>query len=147
MLPLEKHTEATTPALCADLDAIVTSVQKLSGLTVQQFHAEGGGGQFELATAHTDAFAAADALVLQREAVVDTAARRGRPASFLPKLWDDRSASGAHMHFSVYKVKLRLCLAYVERVAARLVQHTIAMDQVHNALDCCAIMSQTFDAN
>ena len=67
-------------------------------------HAEGGGGQFELAMAHTCALDAADALVLQREAVVDTAARRGRPASFLPKLWQDRSASGSHIHFSLWKV-------------------------------------------
>jgi glutamine synthetase len=71
---------------------------------VQQLHAEGGGGQFELAMAHADALGAADALVLQREAVVDTAARRGRPASFLPKLWQDRSASGSHIHFSLWKV-------------------------------------------
>lgn len=75
-----------------------------SGLSVQQLHAEGGGGQFELAMAHADALDAADALVLQREAVVDTAARRGRPASFLPKLWEGRSASGSHIHFSLWKV-------------------------------------------
>jgi glutamine synthetase len=76
----------------------------VSGLTVQQYHAESGGGQFELAMAHAGAFEAADALVLQREAVVDTAAQRGHPASFLPKLWEDRGSSGAHIHFSVWKV-------------------------------------------
>lgn len=90
------------------------SIVPPSGLTVQQMHAEGGGGQFELAVAHTDAFAAADALVLQREAVVDTAAQRGRPASFLPKLWHDRSASGSHIHFSIWKVwcTLSWCAAH-----------------------------------
>lgn len=91
-----------------DLEAIINAVEKLSGLTVQQFHAEGGGGQYELAMAHTDAAACADALVLQREAVVDTAARQGHPATFLPMPFEDRSASGAHMHFSVYRDGMNL---------------------------------------
>lgn len=51
--------------LHADLDAIINAVEKLSRLTVQQFHAESGGGQYELAMAHTDAAACADALLLQ----------------------------------------------------------------------------------
>jgi glutamine synthetase len=83
---------------------LFSSLVHPSGLTVQQLHAEGGGGQFELAMAHADALGAADALVLQREAVVDMAAQRGHPASFLPKLWEDRSASGSHIHFSIWKV-------------------------------------------
>lgn len=55
------------------------------------------------------AFQAADALLLTREAIVDTAARQGRPATLLPKPFEDRSASGSHVHFSVYKVRVR-CL-------------------------------------
>ncbi len=82
-------------------------MQRLAGVTVEQFHAEGGGGQFEFATTHCDAFKAADALLLTREAVIDTAQRQGRPATLLPKPFEDRSASGSHLHFSLHKASCK----------------------------------------
>ncbi len=38
------------------MEAIIDAVQRLSSAVVEQWHAEGGGGQYELATTHADAF-------------------------------------------------------------------------------------------
>mmetsp|Transcript_12380 Transcript_12380/g.37258 ORF Transcript_12380/g.37258 Transcript_12380/m.37258 type:complete len:474 (+) Transcript_12380:115-1536(+) len=106
LFPLDESKYSQSSSINAaseDVEAIVLAIQTLAGVTVEQFHAEAGGGQFEIVTGHKPAMDAADALVLTREAIVATAARQGHPATLLPHPFSGRPSSGAHIHFSIFK--------------------------------------------
>ena len=62
-----------------------------------------GPGQFELPIRYADALAAADHQVVFRETVRAVAQRHGLIASFLPKIFEDKAGSGAHLHFSLWR--------------------------------------------
>ncbi len=96
--PLDASVYCQTAALDAAapiLDAACAYITAL-GEHGEQYHGESAPGQFEIVTAHAGALAAADALVLRKEAVVAAAAGAGLLASFLPKLDAHAADSGLH---------------------------------------------------
>ncbi|KAL3676808.1 hypothetical protein R1sor_026756 [Riccia sorocarpa] len=74
-------------------------------INVEQFHAEAGGGQFEIILAHEPVLKAADSLLLAREAITAAAISQNLHATFLPKLNLKNTAfgSGCHVHISLSK--------------------------------------------
>eukprot|EP00252_Welwitschia_mirabilis_P011169 TRINITY_DN2511_c0_g1_i1.p1 TRINITY_DN2511_c0_g1~~TRINITY_DN2511_c0_g1_i1.p1 ORF type:complete len:844 (+),score=165.73 TRINITY_DN2511_c0_g1_i1:452-2983(+) len=84
------------------LSEIVNALQKLD-IYVEQLHAEGGGGQFEMAIAHATCLNAADNLVFLKETVKAIARQNGFLATFLPKLNLLDIGSGCHVHLSLWK--------------------------------------------
>lgn len=88
-------------AHAALLDEMVRACSAL-GQRVVQYHSESAPGQYELAlSAHSDPVAAADGLLLAKEAVACLAARRGLVACFAPKPFKGVAGSGMHAHVSV----------------------------------------------
>ncbi|MEM1237941.1 MAG: glutamine synthetase family protein [Pseudomonadota bacterium] len=69
---------------------------------LEQFAAEFGHYQFEIAGSVTEALRAADNAVLAQAAIRDAARRRRMQATFLPKPYPDQPGSGVHLHFSLW---------------------------------------------
>lgn len=74
-----------------------------AGFTLDQFVAEYGPGQYEIAGQPADPLAAADRTVMTLEAIRSAARDLGLRASFLPKPAMDQVGNGVHMHFSLWR--------------------------------------------
>ncbi|CAH2064248.1 unnamed protein product, partial [Thlaspi arvense] len=81
---------------------IVPALESLN-ITVEQFHAESGKGQFEISLGHTVSSLAADNLVYTREAIRSVARKHGLLATFVPKYDLCDIGSGSHVHLSLWK--------------------------------------------
>lgn len=81
---------------------IVPALESLN-ITVEQFHAESGKGQFEVSLGHTVASHAADNLVYTREVIRSVARKQGLLATFVPKYDLCDIGSGSHVHLSLWK--------------------------------------------
>jgi glutamine synthetase len=77
-------------------------------VTVEQFHAEAGVGQFELVIAPETPVRAADLNVLSRLTIAAVANRHGMRVSFAPRPWPDRIGNGAHVHLSAWRDRRNL---------------------------------------
>ncbi|KAJ9516601.1 hypothetical protein QJQ45_015233, partial [Haematococcus lacustris] len=84
------------------LDGMVEALQSM-GIAVEQYHAEAGGGQFEIVTSHFEGVEAADMLLLTRETISAVARKHKLHACFAPWLNPDGVANGAHCHISMWK--------------------------------------------
>lgn len=74
------------------------------GLEVDQFQAEAGPGQFEIAIAAADPLAAADHYVLLRTTIRRMAAAHGFEVSFAPAMAASEAlGNGCHIHWSVWR--------------------------------------------
>lgn len=73
------------------------------GVDVEQYYPESGPGQQELTVKYTNPLKACDNQIIFRETVHAVAMEYGLIASFLPKLFKDKSGSGCHMHMSLWK--------------------------------------------
>jgi glutamine synthetase len=74
------------------------------GLQVDQFQAEAGPGQFEIAIAAAEPVAAADRYLLLRHTTRRIAARHGYEVSFSPATSASETlGSGTHIHWSVFR--------------------------------------------
>lgn len=80
--------------------AIVAALQAM-GVAVASSHHEHSPGQHEIDFPHTNALAAADALLTLRSIAKHVAAARGLEATFMPKPLEDRAGSGLHVNFRV----------------------------------------------
>ncbi len=87
----------------AGLAARVLEVLDGAGIALEQFQAEYGPDQFEIASTPADPLTAADRAVLTLEAIRDTARGMGLAASFLPKPAEDQPGNGVHIHFSLWQ--------------------------------------------
>ncbi|KFK34564.1 hypothetical protein AALP_AA5G162200 [Arabis alpina] len=81
---------------------IVPALESLN-ITVEQFHAESGKGQFEVSLGHTISSRAADNLVYTREVIRSVARKHGLLATFVPKYDLCDIGSGSHVHLSLWK--------------------------------------------
>ncbi|XP_023638546.1 protein fluG [Capsella rubella] len=81
---------------------IVPALESLN-ITVEQFHAESGKGQFELSLGHTVSSHAADNLVYTREVIRSVSRKHGLLATFVPKYDLCDIGSGSHVHLSLWK--------------------------------------------
>jgi glutamine synthetase len=83
------------------VDALLDALER-QGIPVDQYYAELGPGQQELATGHAPALQAADEQLLVRETIRGVAAGGGLAASLAPKPWPDVAGNGCHIHFSLW---------------------------------------------
>ncbi|WCJ34437.1 glutamate-ammonia ligase catalytics glutamate-ammonia ligase [Euphorbia peplus] len=81
---------------------VVAALDSLN-ISVDQFHAEAGKGQFEMALGHTTCMQSADNLIYAREVIRATARRHGLLATFVPKYALDDIGSGSHVHISLWQ--------------------------------------------
>jgi glutamine synthetase len=81
----------------------VLSVLDGAGIALEQFQAEYGEDQFEIAGTPADPLTAADRTILTLEAIRDTAHGMGLSASFLPKPAMDAPGNGVHVHISLWR--------------------------------------------
>ncbi|WP_421708655.1 hypothetical protein [Algihabitans sp.] len=87
----------------APLAERVLTILEEAGFTLDQFVAEYGPGQYEIAGQPTDPLAAADRTVLTLEAIRGAASDLGLHASFLPKPSQKQVGNGVHVHFSLWR--------------------------------------------
>lgn len=73
------------------------------GMEVQQYYPESGSGQQEITIKYKDAKIACDNQIAYRETVKAIAFKHGMIASFLPKIFPDKTGSGCHLHISLQK--------------------------------------------
>lgn len=90
-----------TRAISGLADA-VQSVLSGAGTRLDQFVAEYGQHQFEIASPARDALAAADEAVIAREVIRDLARMRDWHATFAPKPDPKQPGSGVHIHLSLW---------------------------------------------
>jgi glutamine synthetase len=102
--PVDSSLCFSTIGMTASQDYVHALVEALErqGLELEQYYAELGHGQQEIATGHTPARRAADDQILVRETIRGVAAVRGLVASLAPKPWPDQAGNGCHIHFSVW---------------------------------------------
>ena len=79
----------------------LTTAAERAGLPVEQVHTEYGHDQIELSVAPSAPVAAADAVILARIVVGQTAARHGLKTSFSPVPFAGEAGNGAHLHLSL----------------------------------------------
>ncbi len=85
------------------LAAHVLETLAKSGIALEQFQAEYGADQFEIASIPADPLTAADRVVLTQEAIRDSARQFGLHASFIPKPAPTAAGNGVHIHFSLHR--------------------------------------------
>lgn len=76
---------------------------KAQGLLPEMIYPEAGPGQFEIPTRYAEALQAADNQVAFRETVRAVAYNHGLITSFVPKVFAERTGSGAHLHISLWR--------------------------------------------
>ena len=81
----------------------ITQALKVQGVQVEKHYPEYGPGQHEIVMKYSGALRAADNQVLFKETVKAVARKHGMFASFMPKPFQDKSGSGAHIHISLWK--------------------------------------------
>ena len=102
--PVDTTVYASSVALTESRAVIDQIASSLWGqdIPVANYNPESGPGQHEISLEYTDPLVIADRLVAARETIRAVAHEHGLVASFLPKLFDDETGSGAHMHFSLW---------------------------------------------
>ncbi|WP_170117080.1 glutamine synthetase family protein [Phyllobacterium sophorae] len=87
----------------AALADAVCNALATGGITLEQFSAEYGEHQFEIASPPADTLTAADQAVLSREVIRDVTQTQGFRATFIPKPQPNQAGSGVHIHFSLWR--------------------------------------------
>lgn len=82
------------------LEEAVLALQKV-GISVQQFHAELGPGQWEFVLPPDSPLKAVDTLVLARQVLMKIANKHGYRATLHPRLSPGQPGTGAHVHISL----------------------------------------------
>ena len=105
ILPSDNTPFASTYSMDVNREIIDDIVKALilQGMEVQQYYPESGPGQQEITIRYTDALMACDNQIAFRETVRAIAGEHGLIASFLPKIFRDKSGSGCHLHLSLWE--------------------------------------------
>jgi glutamine synthetase len=103
--PSDNTPFASTQSMDVNREVIHQMVEALveQGMEVQQYYPESGSGQQEITTKYADALQACDNQIAYRETVKAIALKNGFIASFLPKIFPDKTGSGCHLHMSLWK--------------------------------------------
>lgn len=80
----------------------MTGALQEQGITVEKYLSEYGPGQHEISIKYSSALDACDNQVLFRETARGVAHNHGLVASFMPKIFQDKAGSGAHIHISLW---------------------------------------------
>lgn len=92
------------------------------GIPIEATHVEYGPAQIEIIPEYTHPLALADNSLLIKTAVKQIAHKMGLKASFMPKIWENESGSGFHVHQSlwnedftvnIFKTDEKLALQYL----------------------------------
>ncbi len=102
--PIDSSLCFSTIGMTAAQDVIDDLVAALEaqGIVLEQYYAELGHGQHEIATGHAPALRAVDEQIFTRETIRAVAAAHGMVASLAPKPWPDNAGNGCHIHFSLW---------------------------------------------
>ena len=72
------------------------------GIEIANYNVESGPGQHEISLHFSDPLTVADRLVYARETIKAVAIDHGLIVSFVPKLFDNATGSGCHIHLSLW---------------------------------------------
>ncbi|MCL5735732.1 MAG: glutamine synthetase family protein [Actinobacteria bacterium] len=86
---------------CEAVMSDVRQCMKTLGIEVEASNTEYGPGQTEVNIRYSDALDAADKTVLFKHGTKEIVRKHDLVASFMPKLWTDKSGSGYHVHQSL----------------------------------------------
>lgn len=102
--PVDNTPFASTYSMDLNNEVIGNIVDALiaQNMEVQQYYPESGPGQQEITIGYTDAIGACDNQIAFRETVRAIASKHGLIASFLPKIFQDKSGNGCHLHLSLW---------------------------------------------
>lgn len=105
VVPADETVFSQTSALdrANSVIAGITAALTDQGLLPEMLYSESGPGQFEMPTRYADALAAADNQIVFRETIRAVAYQHELVASFLPKIFEDKAGSGAHLHLSLWR--------------------------------------------
>lgn len=101
--PTPAFSLAGTRAVSSLSDEVLRTLDA-SAIALEQFVAEYGADQFEIAFPASEAVAAADHAVMTLEVIRDACRGRGLTASFLPKPSLAQPGNGVHIHVSLWTV-------------------------------------------
>lgn len=103
--PLENTVFASTYSMDINHVLIKDILNSLldQGMIVEQYYPESGPGQQEITIKFSKALKACDNQIAFRETVRAIANKHGFLASFLPKIFQDKSGSGTHVHMSLWQ--------------------------------------------
>lgn len=85
--------------------AIIDDIAEMlwrSGIELAHYNPESGPGQHEISLYYCEPLVLADRMVSARETIRSVALKHGSIASFVPKLFDDATGSGSHLHISLW---------------------------------------------
>jgi len=72
------------------------------GIEISNYNVESGPGQHEISLHYSDPLTIADRLIYARETIKAVAIDHGLIVSFVPKLFEDATGSGCHIHISLW---------------------------------------------
>jgi len=75
------------------------------GIQLAHYNPESGPGQHEISLHYCEPSVLADRLISARETIHSVALKHGLIASFVPKLFDDATGSGCHLHISLWSAE------------------------------------------
>lgn len=103
--PVENTVFASTYSMDINRVLIGDIVNALldQGMMVEQYYPESGPGQQEITIRFSGALRSCDNQIAFRETVRAIANKYGFLASFLPKIFPDKSGSGTHVHMSLWR--------------------------------------------
>jgi glutamine synthetase len=103
--PVDNTTFASTYAMDISAEVIEDIIQALTaqGIAVEQYYPESGPGQHEITVRYASALHACDHQITFRETVRAVAHKHGLRASFLPKIFSDKTGNGCHLHLSLWQ--------------------------------------------
>ncbi len=103
--PTDRNVYAQNSASDAVREAIGSIADALysQGIGIANYNAEAGPGQHEISLEYTDPMTVADRIIYTRETIRSVARDFGLVTSFLPKIYENSTGSGCHMHLSLWK--------------------------------------------
>jgi glutamine synthetase len=103
--PVDNGAYAQNSAFEAIRDLIDKISESLFNMDIElaYYNAEAGPGQHEISLHYTDPLKLADRIVYMRETIRTLAREYGLIASFIPKIFQDSTGSGCHLHLSLWE--------------------------------------------
>lgn len=102
--PVQPHIQYSSLTDRHDLEVVLAEMRQAlldCGVPVESSNPEYGPGQIEVNVKYGDPMTVADDTVMLKAVIREIAERHGLRASFMPKLWDEPSGSGMHIHSSL----------------------------------------------
>jgi glutamine synthetase len=102
--PVDTTPFASTYSMDLNQEVIDDIIRALAaqGITVEQYYPESGPGQHEITIRYSSALQACDHQIAFRETTRAVAQKHGLIASFLPKIFPDKTGNGCHLHLSLW---------------------------------------------